>query len=255
MPAAVGFSTYVAIARAPGSQAGHSLRRISRQTSISISTTCLQQRTGAWCDYVLGVATVLQQAGHQTSGREPVRAWRSSDWRGTEFLGGAGSRFRSCLDEPRRDANAASPTSPSSAAKRRTLLSAPGSASWISSSPAWAKQGTLFFSIAALWSLSSFPFPPASRSWFATPWSSTIWPPAPTTLRREECEEGVRYFAEMGSHDPRSARCVRRTAGAACQRTSRHHPQALLPRRPRKPADTRRRPRSYRRRSGASGKR
>ena len=72
--------------------------------------------------------------------------------------------------------------------------------------------------------------------------------------RREECEEGVASFREMGSCDSCFARCVGGTAGPTCQRSARHDLEALLPRRPREPANARRGSRSHRRRLGASGK-
>jgi galactokinase len=67
MPAAVGFSTYVAIAARPD----HKLVIRSEEFSGSFEfdlDSLPQQRTGAWCDYVLGVASVLQKSGHKLRG-------------------------------------------------------------------------------------------------------------------------------------------------------------------------------------------
>jgi len=67
MPAAVGFSTFVAIA----ARADRKLVIHSEQFSGSFEFELdhlPRQRTGNWCDYVLGVATVLHQQGHQFAG-------------------------------------------------------------------------------------------------------------------------------------------------------------------------------------------
>jgi galactokinase len=57
MPAAVGFSAYVAI----GSE------EFPGDFEFSLDHLP-EQRTGAWCDYVLGVASVLQKSGHRFHG-------------------------------------------------------------------------------------------------------------------------------------------------------------------------------------------
>src|SRR5579863_9979105 len=67
MPAAVGFSAYVAIA------ARHDRKLLIRSEEFpgdfEFDLDHLpEQRTGAWCDYVLGVASVLQQSGHKPHG-------------------------------------------------------------------------------------------------------------------------------------------------------------------------------------------
>jgi len=67
MPAAVQFSTYVAIApRADGKLLIHSEQFPG---DLEFDADRLpQQRTGAWCDYVLGVAAVLQKRGVDIAG-------------------------------------------------------------------------------------------------------------------------------------------------------------------------------------------
>jgi len=67
MPAAVAFSTYVAIA----ARADRKLLIHSEEFpgSFEFDLDHLPpQRTGSWCDYVLGVATVLQQQGYPLAG-------------------------------------------------------------------------------------------------------------------------------------------------------------------------------------------
>jgi galactokinase len=67
MPAAVGFSTYVAIA--PRSDRKLVIRSEEFPGNVEFDLDHLPpQRTGAWCDYVLGVASVLHQRGFQLSG-------------------------------------------------------------------------------------------------------------------------------------------------------------------------------------------
>src|SRR5580692_1716695 len=67
MPAAVGFSTYVAIAPRPD----HKLVLHSEEFpgNFEFDVDHLpEKRVGAWCDYVLGVASVLRQAAHKFGG-------------------------------------------------------------------------------------------------------------------------------------------------------------------------------------------
>lgn len=67
MPAAVGFSTYVAIAARPDRRLV--IRSEEFPGNFEFDLDHLPpQRTGAWCDYVLGVATVLQQRGCELAG-------------------------------------------------------------------------------------------------------------------------------------------------------------------------------------------
>ena len=67
MPAAVAFSTYVAIAARPDGKL--IIRSEEFPGSFQFDLDHLPpQRTGAWCDYVLGVATVLQQRGCELAG-------------------------------------------------------------------------------------------------------------------------------------------------------------------------------------------
>ncbi len=67
MPAAVGFSTYVAIApRTDRNLAIHSEEFLG---DFEFDLDHLpEKRVGAWCDYVVGVASVLRQQGHTLAG-------------------------------------------------------------------------------------------------------------------------------------------------------------------------------------------
>src|SRR5579872_881098 len=67
MPAAVGFSTYVAI----GGSADRKLVVRSEEFPGDFEfdlDRLPENRVGAWCDYVLGVASVLRQTGHELIG-------------------------------------------------------------------------------------------------------------------------------------------------------------------------------------------
>jgi galactokinase len=67
MPAAVAFSTYVAIATRPDRKL--IIHSVEFPGNFDFELDNLpQQRTGAWCDYVLGVASVLRQRGHKLQG-------------------------------------------------------------------------------------------------------------------------------------------------------------------------------------------
>jgi galactokinase len=67
MPAAVGFSTYVAIAARPDRKLVIRSEEFSGNFEFDLDHLP-PQRTGTWCDYVLGVATVLQQRGCELAG-------------------------------------------------------------------------------------------------------------------------------------------------------------------------------------------
>ena len=67
MPSAIGFRTQVAIS--PRSDDKIVLRSTEFAESYEFDLEDLPpQRLGAWCDYVLGVAVILRQAGHCSSG-------------------------------------------------------------------------------------------------------------------------------------------------------------------------------------------
>jgi galactokinase len=67
MPAAVGFSTYVGIA--PRSDRKLLIHSEEFPGNFEFDLDALpEKRVGAWCDYVLGVASVLQQQGHKLAG-------------------------------------------------------------------------------------------------------------------------------------------------------------------------------------------
>jgi galactokinase len=67
MPAAVAFSTYVAIATRPDRKLVIHSEEFPGNFDFDLDNLP-QQRTGAWCDYVLGVASVLRQRGHKLQG-------------------------------------------------------------------------------------------------------------------------------------------------------------------------------------------
>src|SRR5258708_7413508 len=63
MPCAIGLSTQVAIS--PLAESKLVIRSEEFPQPFEFEATALpQRRLGAWCDYVLGVAVMLQQAGH-----------------------------------------------------------------------------------------------------------------------------------------------------------------------------------------------
>ena len=67
MPAAVGFSTYLAIAPRPDRKLMIHSEEFPGKFEFDLDHLP-EQRTGAWCDYVLGVASVLQKHGHKLCG-------------------------------------------------------------------------------------------------------------------------------------------------------------------------------------------
>jgi galactokinase len=67
MPAAVGFSTYVAIAARRDRKLAIHSEEFSGSFEFDLDNLP-QQRMGAWCDYVLGVASILQGSGHKLQG-------------------------------------------------------------------------------------------------------------------------------------------------------------------------------------------
>jgi galactokinase len=67
MPAAVGFSAYVAIAARPDRKLMIHSEEFPGDFEFDLDHLP-EQRTGAWCDYVLGVASALQKSGHKING-------------------------------------------------------------------------------------------------------------------------------------------------------------------------------------------
>jgi galactokinase len=67
MPAAVGFSTYVATAARPDRKLVIHSEEFPGNFEFDLDHLP-EQRTGAWCDYVLGVASVLRKHGHTLHG-------------------------------------------------------------------------------------------------------------------------------------------------------------------------------------------
>jgi len=67
MPAAVAFSTYVAVAPRPDRKLVIHSEEFPGSFEFDLDRLP-ERRTGAWCDYVLGVASVLRQDGHKLSG-------------------------------------------------------------------------------------------------------------------------------------------------------------------------------------------
>lgn len=67
LPAAVGFSTYVAIAKRPDRKVLIHSDEFPEHFEFELDRLP-ESRTRRWCDYVLGVARVLQQRGHSLPG-------------------------------------------------------------------------------------------------------------------------------------------------------------------------------------------
>ncbi len=67
MPAAVGFSTYVAIAARPDRKLVIHSEEFPGNFEFDLDHLP-EKRVGAWCDYVLGVASVLRQQGQKLGG-------------------------------------------------------------------------------------------------------------------------------------------------------------------------------------------
>jgi galactokinase len=67
MPAAVGFSTYVAIAARSDRKLVIHSQELPGDFEFDLDHLP-EKRVGAWCDYVVGVASVLRQQGHKLAG-------------------------------------------------------------------------------------------------------------------------------------------------------------------------------------------
>lgn len=67
MPAALGFSTYLAIAKRPDRKLLIDSEEFPGHFEFDIDHLP-EQKTGAWCDYILGVASILQHQGTPLSG-------------------------------------------------------------------------------------------------------------------------------------------------------------------------------------------
>jgi len=67
MPAAIGFSTYVAIAPRPDSKLVVQSENFTGSFEFDLERLP-STRQGDWCDYVVGVAAILQNLGHKLSG-------------------------------------------------------------------------------------------------------------------------------------------------------------------------------------------
>src|SRR3984957_1879574 len=67
MPASLGFSTYVAIARRYDRKLLIHSEEFPGKFEFELDRSP-EKRVGAWCDYVLGVASVLRQRGHKLEG-------------------------------------------------------------------------------------------------------------------------------------------------------------------------------------------
>jgi galactokinase len=67
MPSAIGLCTRVAISRRQDRQLFIQSEQFPGHSVFDLDDLP-QRSTGAWCDYVLGVAVVLQQAGHSLQG-------------------------------------------------------------------------------------------------------------------------------------------------------------------------------------------
>jgi galactokinase len=67
MPSAIGLRTYVAISRRPERKLRIQSQEFPQFFEFDLDNLP-QQATGNWCDYVLGIAVALQQAGHDLQG-------------------------------------------------------------------------------------------------------------------------------------------------------------------------------------------
>ena len=100
MPAAVGFSTYVAIGSRPDRKLVIHSQEFPGNFAFDLDNLP-PQRTGAWCDYVLGVASILRHRGHGLAGANLLVHRRSPDWCRIEFIRRNRSGLCPCPAEPK----------------------------------------------------------------------------------------------------------------------------------------------------------
>ena len=86
MPAAVEFSTFVAVSPR------HDRRLVIQSDELPGNfefdlDNFPERRTSSWCDYVLGVASAFRQHGGQVTAREPAHPRRCTHRCGLEFIG------------------------------------------------------------------------------------------------------------------------------------------------------------------------
>ncbi len=185
MPAAVGFSTYLAIAARPDRKLVIHSEEFPGNFEFDLDHLP-ERRTGGWCDYVLGVASVLLRRGFKLQaanllvhGEVPIGAGLSSS---------AAVEVASALAFMSM-----------SATTGETRLPLPEIAKLCreaENSFVGARVGIMDQFVC------SFPFRQVRLSWSATQWSNTIWPLAHTIHggknARRACAvspSGIREFA------------------------------------------------------------
>jgi galactokinase len=195
MPAAVGFSTYVAI----DSRADRKLVVRSEEFpgDFEFDLDHLpEKRVGAWCDYVLGVASVLRQTGHELAGANllvhgevPIGAGLSSS-AALEVSSALALLSLTKADMPRPEL-----AKLCRAAENNFVGAKVGIMDQFVS--CMGKAGHAFLLDCRSLEYKFIPIPVGLRLVVCNTMVKHDLATGAYNTRREECEEGVRYFAKL----------------------------------------------------------
>ena len=195
MPAAVGFSTYVAI----GGSADRKLVVRSEEFPGDFEfdlDRLPEKRVGAWCDYVLGVASVLRQTGHEliganllVHGEVPIGAGLSSS-AALEVSSALALLSLTKADVPRPEL-----AKLCRAAENNFVGAKVGIMDQFVS--CMGKAGHAFLLDCRSLEYKFVPIPDGLRLVVCNTMVKHDLATGAYNTRREECEEGVRYFAKL----------------------------------------------------------
>ena len=215
MPAAVAFSVYVAFAARNDRKLVIHSEEFPGQLEFDLDHLP-QQRTGGWWDYVLGVAGLLRQRGYKLQGANmlvhgevPIGAGLSS----SAALEVASALALLNLDEKKMPLPEVAKLC--QLAENTFVGAHVGIMDQFVS--CMGKAGHAFLLDCRSLEFQFVPLTPEIELVVCNTMVKHDLAAGEYNTRRTECEEGVRYFREMGSVGARSARCFHRTARSAHQ--------------------------------------
>ena len=235
LPAAVAFSTYVAVGGRPDRSCSYVPEEFPGNFEFDLDHLPAQ-RTGSWCDYVLGVATVFQQRGYKLRGANllvhgevPIGAGLSS----SAALEVATALALMSLGETQL------PLTEVAKLCREAENTFVGAHVGIMDQfvSCMGKAGHALLLDCRSLKFQLIPIPSGIELVVCNTMTKHDLATGAYNTRREECEEGVRYFQRMESRNSRLARCSGRTVESAHRRSSRDDRETMFARDPRKSAD------------------